>query len=123
MSKGASAGYERRPPLIDREGSSTQGQLDEIYVGEGNYALVTVPPFVWNGFKGIGEHSAVLRERICGALDWLGVRIDDAANRADASTISDRPSRVRVVVEPTNEEWIAASHAQRVIRGIAIEAA
>ncbi len=39
---------------------------------------------------GVGEHSAVLRERICGALDWLGVRIDDAANRADASTISDR---------------------------------
>jgi len=72
---------------------------------------------------GIGENSAVLRERICGALDWLGVSIDDDANRANASTISDRVSRVRVVVEPTNEEWIAASHAQRVIRGIAIEAA
>ncbi len=23
---------------------------------------------------GVGEHSAVLRERICGALEWLGVR-------------------------------------------------
>src|SRR4029434_3843292 len=34
---------------------------------------------------GIGEHSAVLRERICGALDWLGVSIDDDANRANAS--------------------------------------
>lgn len=72
---------------------------------------------------GIGENSAVLRERICARFHWLGVRIDDAANRADASTISDRSSGVRVVVEPTNEEWIAASHAQRVIRGVAMEAA
>jgi hypothetical protein len=26
-------------------------------------------------------------------------------------------SRVRVAVEPTNEEWIAASHARRLLRG------
>jgi len=64
---------------------------------------------------GIGEHSAALRERICAELDWLGVRIDDDANRADAPTISAVDSRIRVVVEPTNEEWIAASHARRVI--------
>jgi acetate kinase len=44
------------------------------------------------------------------------VRIDDDANRADAPTISAENSRVRVVVEPTNEEWIVASHARRVIR-------
>ena len=47
---------------------------------------------------GVGEHSAVLRERICSALAWLGVRIDDDANRANASTISDARSRVRVAV-------------------------
>jgi acetate kinase len=66
---------------------------------------------------GVGQHSAVLRERICGALDWLGVQIDDDANRANASSISAAVSRVRVAVEPTNEEWIAACHAQLVIRG------
>jgi len=65
---------------------------------------------------GVGERSAVLRERICSALAWLGVRIDDAANRADASTISEARSRVRVAVEPTNEEWIAASHAVHELR-------
>ena len=65
---------------------------------------------------GIGEHSAVLRERICGALDWLGVRSTTLRTAPMHPTISDRLSRVRVVVEPTNEEWIAASHAQRVIR-------
>ncbi len=44
----------------DREGSPTRGSLDEIYVGKANYALVTVPPFVWNGFKGIGEHRSIV---------------------------------------------------------------
>ena len=31
---------------------------------------------------GVGEHSAALRARICGALAWLGIEIDDAANLA-----------------------------------------
>lgn len=66
---------------------------------------------------GVGEHSAVLRGRICDALGWLGLEIDEDANRADASTISRANSRVRVVVEPTNEEWIAAAHAVLALRG------
>ena len=69
---------------------------------------------------GVGEHSAVLRERICAALGWLGVELDDQANRANASTISRAGSRVRVAVEPTNEEWVAASHASRLLRAGAV---
>jgi acetate kinase len=65
---------------------------------------------------GVGEHSAVLRERICRALGWLGVEIDGAANAANAATISRPTSRVRVVVEPTNEEWVAASQAVLALR-------
>ncbi|HET7364388.1 MAG TPA: acetate/propionate family kinase [Burkholderiales bacterium] len=64
---------------------------------------------------GIGEHSAVLRERICAAFGWLGLELDASANAANASIISTARSRVRVAVEPTNEEWIAASHAVRVL--------
>ncbi len=66
---------------------------------------------------GVGENSAVLRERICAALGWLGMDIDGDANRANASTISRPTSRVRVTVEPTNEEWMAACHAVRTLRG------
>jgi len=65
---------------------------------------------------GVGEHSAILRWRICAALEWLGVHLDGEANRIDASTISAAHSRVRVAVEPTNEEWIAATHARRLLR-------
>jgi len=65
---------------------------------------------------GVGEHSAVLRGRICAALGWLGIELDDQANATHAQTISRAASRVRIAVEPTDEEWIAASHAWRVLR-------
>jgi len=64
---------------------------------------------------GVGEHSVVLRQRICAALDWLGVALDEDANARNASVISAAASRVRVGVEPTNEEWVAARHAQEVL--------
>jgi dTDP-4-dehydrorhamnose 3,5-epimerase len=44
----------------DRDGSSTRGNLLELFVGELNYALVTIPPLVWNGFKGIGDRPALV---------------------------------------------------------------
>lgn len=44
----------------DREGSPTRGQIQEIFMGEQNYCLVTVPPMVWNGFKGYGDIMAIV---------------------------------------------------------------
>ncbi len=44
----------------DREGSPTRGELQELFIGESNYCLITVPPLVWNGFKGIGNQSAIV---------------------------------------------------------------
>lgn len=44
----------------DREASSTRGEVQEIFMGPDNYCLVTVPPMVWNGFKGIGQEMAIV---------------------------------------------------------------
>jgi dTDP-4-dehydrorhamnose 3,5-epimerase len=44
----------------DREGSSTRGAIQEIFMGPDNYCLVTVPPLIWNGFKGIGTTTAIV---------------------------------------------------------------
>lgn len=44
----------------DREGSSTRGNLVEIFTGELDYQLVTIPPLVWNGFKGLGTTPALV---------------------------------------------------------------
>jgi acetate kinase len=60
---------------------------------------------------GIGEHNAAIRQRVCAGLAFLGLVIDPAANAANATVISTASSKVRVVVEQTNEEWIAATAA------------
>ena len=44
----------------DRSGSPTKGVLQEIHMGISNYCLVTVPPMVWNGFKGYGPDMAIV---------------------------------------------------------------
>ena len=44
----------------DRADSPTRGEVQELHVGELNYALVTIPPMVWNGFKGVGAGPALV---------------------------------------------------------------
>ncbi|MCF6768113.1 dTDP-4-dehydrorhamnose 3,5-epimerase family protein [Thiotrichales bacterium 19S11-10] len=44
----------------DRENSSTKGEIQEIFLSPENYSLVTVPPLVWNGFKGIGTSTSIV---------------------------------------------------------------
>lgn len=58
----------------DRAGSVTRGQLMEIFTGDSNYALVTIPPMVWNGFKGIGLTTAIVAN--CSTLSHDPSEID-----------------------------------------------
>lgn len=44
----------------DRKHSSTRGELMELFIGEDNYCLVTIPPGIWNGFKNIGTKIAIV---------------------------------------------------------------
>jgi dTDP-4-dehydrorhamnose 3,5-epimerase len=44
----------------DRENSKTRGELMEIFLGPDHYALVQIPPYVWNGFKGMGDELAIV---------------------------------------------------------------
>jgi dTDP-4-dehydrorhamnose 3,5-epimerase len=44
----------------DRESSATRKEVQEIFLGDSNYALVTVPPYVWNGFKGIAATPSIV---------------------------------------------------------------
>jgi dTDP-4-dehydrorhamnose 3,5-epimerase len=44
----------------DRPGSPTNGVVQELHVGELNYVLVTIPPLIWNGFKGEGAIPALV---------------------------------------------------------------
>ncbi len=44
----------------DRPGSSTRGAVEEYFLSPENYCLVTVPPLVWNGFKGLGSKMSIV---------------------------------------------------------------
>src|SRR5689334_9965269 len=44
----------------DRESSSTKGLLMELFLSPTNYQLITIPPNIWNGFKGIGTAEAIV---------------------------------------------------------------
>lgn len=44
----------------DRVNSPTKGEIQEVFLGPDRYNLVTVPPFIWNGFKGIGTDMAIV---------------------------------------------------------------
>lgn len=44
----------------DRPDSASRGILTELFIGDANYCLVTVPPGIWNGFKGISTTTALV---------------------------------------------------------------
>jgi len=48
----------------EREGSPTKGNLMELFLGQDNYCLVVIPPDLWNGFKGMGDTTAIIADVI-----------------------------------------------------------
>jgi acetate kinase len=65
---------------------------------------------------GIGEHAAGVRARIVEGLDHLGLAIDPARNAASAPDIGVASQKARVLVRPTDEERMIASHVLEVLR-------
>jgi len=43
-----------------RKESKTHGQIQEIFMGDQQYVLVTIPPGVTNGFKGVSTTPAIV---------------------------------------------------------------
>jgi acetate kinase len=59
---------------------------------------------------GIGENSPEMRERICARAGWLGLTLDQAANRAGGPRITAGTSRVSAWVLRTDEERMIAEY-------------
>ena len=60
---------------------------------------------------GVGENQAGMRAGVCEGMEWMGVKLDAAANavRGEETIISTPDSKVTVVVIPTDEELMIAS--------------
>ena len=64
---------------------------------------------------GIGEHAPAIRARICARCAWLGVLLDEGANRDGRQRISAKASRVATYVIPTDEERMIAAHTAKAV--------
>ena len=78
------------------------------YIGAYTDALGGVDVIVFTG--GVGENQTGTREKICRQLEFLGIDFDAEKNKTSGEEIelTRQGSKVRVVVIPTDEEYMIA---------------
>ena len=66
---------------------------------------------------GIGENQMYIRNRVCKKLAFMGIKIDEEANKKSGTEqeISTADSKVKVYIIPTNEEFMIAKETERLI--------
>ena len=80
------------------------------YIGAYAAAMGGVDTIVFTA--GVGENQSGMRAGVCEGLEWMGVKLDEAANlktRGEEAVISTPDSKVKVVVIPTDEELMIAT--------------
>jgi acetate kinase len=68
---------------------------------------------------GIGENTPSIRARVCRAVAWLGIELDESANTDGGPRISRAGSRTSAWVLPTNEELMIALHTRAALASTA----
>lgn len=76
-------------------------------------ALGGLDALVFTG--GIGEHTAEVRHSVCVGGEWLGIALDQDANRTGGPRISLHGSMPSVWVIPTNEDLVIARHTEALL--------
>ena len=86
------------------------------YVGSYAAALDGVDALCFTG--GIGENAALIREKVCSGLDYMGLIVDPVKNNKrsnEARDIATNSSSGRIFVIPTNEEFVIANDTYKVV--------
>jgi acetate kinase len=65
---------------------------------------------------GIGENSPDIRARVCARASWLGLHVDEVANRSGGPRITVAGAPVSAWVIPTDEEGMIAEHTLEIWR-------
>ena len=78
------------------------------YVGAYAAAMGGVDAVIFTA--GVGENDKAIRSMVCKGLDFMGLKLDEAANdvRGQETVISAADSKVKVLLIPTNEELMIA---------------
>lgn len=68
---------------------------------------------------GIGENGSLLRQLVINRLSYLGITLDEEANkkRGAITEISTPDSKVRVFIIPTDEEYMIAKDTMKIVFG------
>ncbi|MCL2651100.1 MAG: acetate kinase [Candidatus Azobacteroides sp.] len=80
------------------------------YIGSYIAALGGLDVLVFTG--GVGENQSGIRKAICEDMEFMGIKLDEKVNdglRGIEAVISAPDSKVKVVVIPTDEEFMLAS--------------
>lgn len=85
------------------------------YIGSYAAALNGFDVLVFTG--GVGENQSVTRQRICEGLSYLGIEIDTEKNltRGEEIELSTPNSKIKVVVIPTDEEYMIAADTMELV--------
>jgi acetate kinase len=89
------------------------------YIGSYMAALEGADVLVFTG--GVGENSPETREAVCTGMEYAGLIFDSEANkgvRGKEKLLSAPESRVKVVVIPTDEEFMIASDTLEITKNI-----
>ena len=84
------------------------------YIGAYAAVLGGLDVLVFTG--GIGENDPLMRRMICGNMGFLGLEIDEEANRVTVGktgVISGKQSRIKILVIPTDEELAIAEETRK----------
>jgi len=104
--------------ILDRQGTFiTKSMRIKKYIGAYIAILGRVDAVVFSG--GIGEHSPIVREKVCSGLEYLGLVLDTAKNRKfthGALMIHHPKSRVAIVVAQTNEAMQMARESAELLK-------
>lgn len=92
------------------------------YIGAYAAEMGGVDIIVFTG--GVGENQTGVRANVCRPLEFLGVKVDEAINatiRGKEAVISTPDSKVKVVVIPTDEEYMIARDTEAIVEGRPVE--
>ena len=89
------------------------------YVGGYAAAMGGVDAVVFTG--GIGENNPQYRSRVGKNLEFMGVKVDEEANKkafrtSDENDISAEGAKVKMLVIPTNEELMIARDTYELVK-------
>lgn len=66
---------------------------------------------------GVGENCSLVRDAVCKDLEALGIELDEKANENNSEVISTKNSKVKVLVIPTDEEYVIAKDVFDIVNG------